>query len=131
MRRRNAVALAAATVAQAALGGCAYFVDTKTQAVSVETPACPGAACRLTNSQGTYLAPLTPDTTVVRKDFKDLTVFCTKDGKSATSVHKSSAVAATYGNILFGGVPGVLVDGGSGAGYAYPSVLTNPLQCGK
>jgi len=44
-------------------------------------------------------------------------------------MHKSSANVATYGNILLGGIPGALVDGGSGKGYDYQNYLVNPLNC--
>jgi hypothetical protein len=46
-------------------------------------------------------------------------------------VHSSTANAATFGNILLGGIPGALVDGGTGAGYDYPSYLVNTLSCSE
>ena len=36
---------------------------------------------------------------------------------------------ATYGNILLGGIPGALIDGGSGKGYDYPNYIVNGLDC--
>ena len=44
-----------------------------------------------------------------------------------TSIHKSKANMATYGNILLGGIPGALIDGGSGKGYDYPNYIINGL----
>ena len=111
--------------------GCASMFSDSTQPVSVDTSDCKGAKCTLTNSEGVYYANDTPATTVISKAYGDLTVVCKKDGKSATSVHKSSANAATYGNILLGGIPGALIDGGTGKGYDYPSYIINPLSCGK
>lgn len=109
--------------------GCASVIGDETQPVSVDTPSCREANCRLTNSQGTYFVKSTPETVVINKAYSDLTLTCEKDGKTATSVHVSTANAATFGNILLGGIPGALVDGGTGAGYDYPSYLVNTLIC--
>jgi hypothetical protein len=110
-------------------GGCASIVGEETQPVSVDTPSCQGASCRLTNSQGTYFVKSTPETIVINKAYSDLTMICEKDGNTATSVHISQANAATFGNILLGGIPGALIDGGSGAGYDYSGILVNDLKC--
>ncbi|MBT3306549.1 MAG: hypothetical protein HN377_08700 [Alphaproteobacteria bacterium] len=110
-------------------GGCASIVGEDTQPVSIDTPSCKGASCRLTNSQGTYFVKSTPETIVINKAYSDLTMTCEKDGKTTTSVHVSQANGATFGNILLGGIPGALVDGGSGAGYDYSGYLVNNLKC--
>lgn len=110
-------------------GGCASIVGDETQPVSVDTPKCPQASCRLANSQGTYFVKSTPETVVINKAYSDLTMTCEKDGKTVTSVHMSQANAATFGNILLGGIPGALIDGGSGAGYDYQGYLVNDLNC--
>ena len=110
-------------------GGCASIIGEDTQPVSVDTPNCPQASCRLTNSQGTYFVKSTPETVVINKAYSDLMITCEKDGKTANSVHVSAANGATFGNILLGGIPGALIDGGSGAGYDYQSYLVNGLSC--
>ena len=46
-------------------------------------------------------------------------------------MHKSSANVATFGNILLGGIPGALIDGGTGSGYDYPTNIVNNLSCEK
>lgn len=109
--------------------GCASMIGDDTQPVSIDTPQCPTASCRMTNSQGTYFVKSTPETVVINKAYSDLNVTCEKDGKTADSIHVSKANGATYGNILLGGLPGALIDGGSGAGYDYQSYLVNPLNC--
>lgn len=110
-------------------GGCASVVGDQTQPISVDTPKCPQASCRLTNSQGTYFVKSTPETVVINKAYSDITMTCERDGKTQTSVHMSAANAATFGNILLGGIPGALIDGGSGAGYDYPGYIVNDLNC--
>ena len=99
------------------------------QAISVDTPNCRGAKCTLNNSNGVYFVQSTPGTVSVEKAFGDLTVTCEKDGQTFTSTHKSKANVATYGNILLGGIPGALIDGGSGKGYDYPNYIVNNLIC--
>ena len=109
--------------------GCASIVGDETQPVSVDTPSCPKASCRLTNSQGTYFVKSTPETIVINKAYSDLRITCERNGNTATSVHMSAANTAVFGNILLGGLPGLLIDGGTGAGYDYPGYLVNPLNC--
>jgi hypothetical protein len=58
-------------------------------------------------------------------------MFCRKNGENHTTVYSSSANAATFGNILIGGLIGAFIDGGIGAGYDYPESLTNHLKCHK
>ena len=111
------------------LPGCASMIGDSTQPVSIDTPNCKGASCRLTNSQGTYFVKSTPDTVTINKAYSDLTIVCEKNGKSATSTHASKSNAANYGNILLGGIPGALIDGGSGKGYDYPGYMVNHLNC--
>ena len=41
-------------------GGCASLVDGQNQSVSVLTPDCPGAACRLHNDKGRWHVATTP-----------------------------------------------------------------------
>ena len=99
---------------------CASIISDSTQVVSVETPNCKGAKCRMTNSEGVFYIQSTPGSTAIQKAYGDLTVTCEKEEYGQkytfTSVHKSKANMATYGNILLGGIPGALIDGGSGKG---------------
>ena len=89
-------------------GGCASIIGDDTQPVSIDTPSCPGASCRLSNSQGTYFVKSTPETVVINKAYSDLMITCEKNGKAANSVHVSAANGATFGNTLLGGIPGVV-----------------------
>jgi hypothetical protein len=111
------------------VSGCASIIGDQSQPISIDTPNCPEASCRLSNSEGTYFVKSTPETVVVNKAFGDMTMTCEKGKEQETSVHKSSANIATFGNLLLGGIPGALIDGGSGAGYDYPGQLFNNLRC--
>ena len=111
------------------LSNCASIISDSIQPVSVDTPNCRGAKCTLNNSNGVYFVQITPGTVSVEKAYGDLTVTCEKDGQTFTSTHQSKANVATYGNILLGGIPGALIDGGSGKGYDYPNYIVNNLSC--
>ena len=111
------------------LSNCASIMSDSVQAISVDTPNCRGAKCTLNNSNGVYFVQSTPGTVSVEKAYGDLTVTCEKDGQTFTSTHQSKANVATYGNILLGGIPGALIDGGSGKGYDYPNYIVNNLSC--
>lgn len=63
----------------------------------------------------------TPGSIRLDKSKNDLSVTCTKEGfQTATVAHAPSFGAATFGNIIAGGVIGVVVDAASGANYTYP-----------
>ena len=111
------------------LSNCASIMSDSVQAISVDTPNCRGAKCTLNNSNGVYFVQSTPGTVSVEKAYGDLTVICEKDGQTFASTHQSNANVATYGNILLGGIPGALIDGGSGKGYDYPNYIVNNLSC--
>ena len=85
------------------VSGCASIIGDQSQPISIDTPNCPEASCRLSNSEGTYFVKSTPETVVVNKAFGDMTMTCEKGKEQETSVHKSSANIATFGNLLLGG----------------------------
>ncbi len=120
-------AIAAVAAMGAALSGCATIVDGSSQSMSVSTTPVQGAACTLTNSEGTWYVT-SPGSTQVHKTKNDLTVTCTKDGyQPGSQVAVSKFGGATFGNIVAGGGIGALVDAASGANYYYDSPLIVPL----
>ena len=64
----------------------------------------------------------TPGSLKLDKSKNDLTVACSKDGYQAATVSQSPKFqGTTFGNIVAGGVIGVIVDAATGANYQYPS----------
>jgi hypothetical protein len=111
------------------LPGCASIVTGHNESISVQTPACEGSTCTLTNSKGSWYVK-TPGSVTVHRAYGDLTITCTKDGyPSATNTVSSSTKGMAFGNILFGGLIGAGVDIGTGAAYDYPVVIANPMDC--
>lgn len=123
-----------ASVSLIALGGCATVIKGTTQDIAVETNP-PGASC-IVSRNGAQLAVLsaTPGKVQVSRDKSPLMVSCTKAPEATTPVNQtveSKFNGATFGNILAGGVIGVVVDASTGANYTYPeqvlvSLATEP-----
>ena len=113
------------------LSGCASIVSGTNQSLTVETPGCAGASCKLTNDKGAW-AVTTPGSVVVNRAYGPLTVVCSKEGASdATAVVESSTKGMAFGNVLFGGIIGAGVDMKTGAAYDYPNLIQVPLVCAK
>ena len=60
------------------LAACASIIDEKTQVVSVETPFCQAAKCKLSNDEGDYYIKNTPDSVMINKSGGDLVMTCEK-----------------------------------------------------
>ena len=125
--------LALAATIVVLLSGCAAITTGSTQPLSVTAKQAGtnvvGAACELTNGKGTYYVT-TPGTVTVKRSYSDMVVVCKKDAlPDANMTVKSSVKAMAFGNILFGGVVGVIVDTSTGAAYDYPPSFD--LEMGK
>lgn len=105
-------------------GGCATIIEGTDQPVGlITTP--PGAVCNLTR-EGKVIAQIapTPGQVVVEKSKHDILIECTKEGyQRAQVIAKSTFTGTTFGNILAGGVIGVVVDASSGANNEYPESI--------
>lgn len=116
------------------LGGCASITGSQSQPVSVETRDLSGvevkrAECKLNNNKGQWYVS-TPGTVMVVRSSDDLLVMCEKENQEtgyATVV--SSVKGMMFGNIIFGGVVGAVVDHAQGSGYEYPGFI--PVVMGK
>lgn len=112
-------------------GGCATIIEGTDQPIGVVT-APPGATCTLTR-EGKVIAQIspTPGQIVVEKTKHDILIECTKDGyQRAQIIAKSTFSGTTFGNVLAGGIIGVVVDASSGANNEYPesvNVQMTPL----
>jgi hypothetical protein len=118
-----------ATVVMALMaGGCATVVSGTTQSIGVNTDP-EGADCQF-RRKGVLVGRVnpTPGTMQVGKDYESVSVSCTKEGfEDTTGVIGSEFQAMTLGNILLGGVVGVVVDAASGAMMKYPESVTFTL----
>ena len=106
--------------------GCASIVNDSTHPMKIETKnqtgdLVPGAECKLSNDYGS-LTVKSGDTTQVRRSGKDLDIVC-KDPKNpdANARAISRANGGMWGNIIFGGGIGAIIDHNKGTAYTYPT----------
>jgi len=110
------------------LSSCATIVGGKYQQVSVETKAADqspiAAQCTLSNDRAT-VSVTTPGTARVRRSDGALDVTCQKDGTQiGQQTYHASTRGMVWGNILFGGLIGIVVDFTNGAAHHYPDHLS-------
>lgn len=122
---------AAAALLFVGLTGCASIVTGTTQPMAVETRLSSGqdvagAYCRLSNSKGTWFVTTPGTITIHRATSSPLAINCTKEGHQQLGVTsiKPKSKGMTWGNLIFGGVIGVITDGVTGAAGHYPSPIT-------
>ena len=105
--------------------GCASITNDTTTPVRFETFNAAGVEvkdvdCKLENDYGQQLIK-TPSTVNVRRSSKDLQVTCVKAGQTdGRGVAISRANAGMFGNIIFGGGVGAIIDHNKGTAYTYP-----------
>lgn len=110
------------------LPGCATITEGTSQNISVITTP-PGANCYVDRA-GTKLGIInpTPGSLHIDKSKNDLSIRCKRVGYQKAIVTTSAKFnGATFGNILAGGLVGVVVDAATGANYNYPSEIDIPL----
>ena len=117
--------------AVAALGvlasGCASIVEGTTQSVAI-TSSPQDAKCILTNSEGTWYVT-TPGNAQVHKTKNNLDVVCAKSGfRDGHRTIESSFNAVTVGNLVAGGVGGLVIDAATGADFNYPPEVNIQLE---
>jgi hypothetical protein len=125
--------LAVPFVVVALTTGCASITSDKTQSLAVTTHTTDGklvekAKCSLKNDKGEWKVE-TPGAVVVRRSAEDIVVECKKDGEpDGIARGISRAAGGMWGNIVFGGGIGAVIDHTNGTGYNYPNDL--PVKMG-
>lgn len=114
--------------------GCATITSSETQSLSLSAldgdgKAVEKAKCKLKNDKGDWQAE-SPAFVNVRRSSEDLTIECKKDGYPDGFLRAiSRAAGGMFGNILFGGGIGAIIDHSKGTGYNYPDNL--PVKMGQ
>jgi len=112
--------------------GCSTITQSEGQPLSLTAtyqgkPVDP--ECRLKNDKGSWDAKA-PANVNVRKSNEDLEVTCKKEGMPDGLLKAiSRAAGSMFGNIIFGGGIGALIDHSKGTGYDYPDQL--PVKMGE
>lgn len=121
------LALALAALAAFQLSACASIVKGSSASVAVTTPPVQGANCALSSPEGTWQLT-SPASITIPRSKHDIQVRCTKEGyQEAVAVIPSSFEGWTLGNIILGGVVGVVVDASTGAMNDYPNAFQVPM----
>jgi hypothetical protein len=98
------------------LAGCSTLTTGTTQAVSLVTPGADGASCELTSPEIGTVNVVTPAQVMLSKSQHSVRVQCRKECfTDGQGIINSNFEEMTAGNILVGGVVGVVVDASSGA----------------
>lgn len=114
-----------AALALPLIGGCATLTTSSSQTVTLTTDPA-GAACTF-RREGKVVGIInpTPGSLMVSKSHTTIDVACVKDGYvDAVGSVGSRFQAMTFGNILFGGIVGVVIDAASGATAEYEPQIT-------
>jgi hypothetical protein len=123
--RNSFLLIAAALLLGAFTTGCATITKGSSQSITINTDP-PGANCTMSR-EGAMIGAVaqTPGTLLVEKDKDAITVNCKKEGYFESALAMEASIQGmTFGNILFGGIVGVAIDGVSGALHQYPPMLT-------
>ena len=114
-----------ALLCAASVSGCATLVSDDHQSIAIKSDP-PGATC-LVRQGGADVGtiPYSPGTVYVGKSRHDIAIDCSRAGYyNGAAVLQPEFQDWTYGNILYGGGIGLLVDTSSGAINQYPRAVT-------
>lgn len=123
-----------ACIASTSFTGCATITSNEMQILSLNTKGGDGQAiekaeCTLKNDKGMW-STKSPGFVSVRRSSEDLMVECKKEGTADGFLRAiSRAAGGMFGNILFGGGIGAIIDHSKGTGYNYPDEL--PVKMGE
>jgi hypothetical protein len=118
----------AALFALSLLSGCATITKDANQSVQIETYSkenqpVAGVNCVVRNDRGEWKTAA-PGAVSVHRSNQNLLVNCEKDGESpGTGTVISRVNGGMFGNIVFGGGIGAIIDHNKGTAYTYPSWL--------
>ena len=123
-----------ACIASLGFSGCATLTSSEMQSLTLHAKTADGKAiakanCTLKNDKGAWEL-VSPGTVAVRRSAEDLMVECKKEGVADGFLRAiSRAAGGMFGNIIFGGGIGAIIDHNKGTGYDYPNDL--PVKMGE
>lgn len=120
--------LLAVVVIAGLTSGCASITGSTNQSVSVQTREqsggeVTGAACELANNKGKWFVT-TPGSVMIHRSNDDMQVLCNKAGfEPGRAAVVSETKGSMFGNIIFGGGIGAIIDHNQGSAYEYPAFI--------
>jgi hypothetical protein len=107
--------VAVITALAMAASGCASIVKGSSETIAIRTTPANGAVCTLSNGRGTWRVSA-PGRVRVKRSADDMDVTCKSLGYTdATGTISSDFQTWTLGNLLIGGLVGLVVDWSTGA----------------
>lgn len=110
-------------------GACASVIEGSRDPVKVVASPASDPACVLRNARGAWNTRAA-DSVQVRRSRSDLSVSCIDpvQGTSGDATLASGIEPWAFGNILLGGIVGLVVDWSTGAAYTYPPQVTVAMR---
>lgn len=111
------------------LAGCASIVDGRPDTINIMTSDGSPAWAQITSRTGTQTLVL-PTLLTVPKSCRDVTIQVLEDryNKQSYAVASSGVNPWIIGNVVFGGIPGLIVDGATGAMCTYDNSVIVQLN---
>lgn len=134
MKTTSSSKLLVAIITLSAASGCASITSSDMQPLSLTTHNEQGqpieqVKCTARNDKGVFEAN-SPGFLQVRRSSEDLLLECKKEGQPDGFLKAvSRAAGGMFGNIIFGGGIGAIIDHTRGTGYNYPDKL--PVKMGS
>ena len=129
--RTPALLLAAVLPAVVAIAGCASLTRELTQPVTVHAPGCSEeVSCTLSHKRGSYQVTVPPGVTQVRRSDDPLQVSCSSGEKHWIGQIEGQRGGRAWGNVIFGGGIGGIIDANTDAHWDYPASFAVPLCTG-
>ena len=116
------------TIAALAVTACSSIVNEKTTGINVDAPGCPSRTeCTLKNKKAEYEFSVPAHVTVTKSD-DPLHIECrTPDGRTYINATESKMGNMIWGNVVFGGGIGAIVDAHTDAHRIYPHTIKVPM----
>lgn len=105
------------------LSGCATIVSGESQQIALRTTPVSNASCTARNALGQYNLPATPGVVTVQRSSSELIVACEKEGYTGKTTSNADIEAMLFGNILVGGIPGLIIDAATGSFHSYDNEI--------
>lgn len=112
----------------ALLSGCASIVSGSTQEIDIRTAPVAKVSCEAVNGRGTYTSNGQPGSMLVKRSQTRLEVSCDSAEYAGKLSHRAHVEPWFFGNLIIGGLVGLVVDPSTGAMFAYDSSLLVPLE---
>lgn len=127
--RRSHYFMAVSLAALVTLSGCNTYVEKAYQNVQVVTPGIDGADCTLKSKRHEYRT-VTPATVMIERSDETLYVSCTKANYKTGTLSAPSKISMWRSgyNVVNGVVPGTAWDVANNSIYAFPDVISVPME---